>query len=591
MKLRLHSELKKDQILLGLEHLRKHTKFFSKFNKKQLEAFEAHFKFISFKEKQQLTKRGEPVDYLGFIIKGSAQTLIENVQKQILEEGDCIGFMACLKMQGAEIQQCDIFAKEDGYLAFIKLDDIRLLAKRDSQFTSFIFMQLSLLALDYVSNQFLGKEYIQHNQQQILETASKKIITMLDNLGVVEVVDPKKKKKQIDENDIKTFRHFWNELEQKEKRLFVQYSNLVEINTSEIVARQHDNTNSFYIILQGELVEFKDKTAGKIYKVGEIIGIKEYLTGQSYSSNIYGRGKCLALKISQSGIQDMIEISGSSVLQIVSMLTRFEAYQLRKQFENQFPDLILNFKSKIENEVEQLKAINKPLTKKEQFTTSQLTNNYFEINVQKIAKNNQNPDIEQEVIAPLYLLDIYKNLVSKRGYQPNEIKDRKDPMFETGLSIFLRDKAHEQRAELLRQKKLQKQSKGKQIQKEDDELENIPIDPFEQLNNDYYNVLLENEKLHDLVFLLEERIKEMNEQHKQNKEELQKMQTQIRKNELHKELLSLDLARQILMPADKTQRKKTTLYDNYHLQIVENKKFKRTVVAAERILTLSQVIK
>ena len=36
---------------------------------------------------------------------------------------------------------------------------------------------------------------------------------MLDNLGVVEVVDPKKKKKQIDENDIKTFRHFWNELE------------------------------------------------------------------------------------------------------------------------------------------------------------------------------------------------------------------------------------------------------------------------------------------------------------------------------------------------------------------------------------------
>ena len=41
------------------------------------------------------------------------------------------------------------------------------------------------------------------------------------------------------------------------------------------------------------------------------------------------------------------------------------------------------------------------------------------------------------------ILDTFKELAAKRVFQPNEIKDRKDPMNITGLSWFMREKSEE----------------------------------------------------------------------------------------------------------------------------------------------------
>lgn len=100
MKLRIQSELTKDQIMPALEHLRKHTKFFQTFSNNALVRFQEHFKFVAFREKAQLTRRGEPIDFLGFLIRGSAQGIIDAHSKIIIHEGDCIGYMAALKLQG-----------------------------------------------------------------------------------------------------------------------------------------------------------------------------------------------------------------------------------------------------------------------------------------------------------------------------------------------------------------------------------------------------------------------------------------------------------------------------------------------------------
>jgi hypothetical protein len=53
------------------------------------------------------------------------------------------------------------------------------------------------------------------------------------------------------------------------------------------------------------------------------------------------------------------------------------------------------------------------------------------------------PEHKLNGVAPLYVLDTFKELVAKRSYQSNEIKDRKDPMNVTGLSWFMREKAEE----------------------------------------------------------------------------------------------------------------------------------------------------
>lgn len=74
-------------------------------------------------------------------------------------------------------------------------------------------------------------------------------------------------------------------------------------------------------------------------------------------------------------------------------------------------------------------------------------NNYFELNISRdklLALDLVESEQADVPYAPLYVLDTFKDMVAQRGYQPNEIKDRKDPMVVTGMSWFMREKVDEQ---------------------------------------------------------------------------------------------------------------------------------------------------
>lgn len=49
-----------------------------------LDKLRDHFKFVFFQPKQQLAKRGEPVDYVGFILQGSASVILEHKAQAVL---------------------------------------------------------------------------------------------------------------------------------------------------------------------------------------------------------------------------------------------------------------------------------------------------------------------------------------------------------------------------------------------------------------------------------------------------------------------------------------------------------------------------
>ncbi|CAD8165313.1 unnamed protein product [Paramecium octaurelia] len=583
----------------ALETLRKSTKFFSPFTQKQLILFQDYFRFLSFKEKTQITRRGEPVDFLGFILKGQVHGFVENQHKITLAEGDCLGHMACMKLAGCEVQQIDYFAKEDGYIAIIRLDDLRILQKRDSEFSTFIYKQISLFTLNSVSQQYLGQEYQSIPEQTIVETTTKKIMFMLDQLGVKPDPEPNKKKKEKQMvEEPRNLRFFWNQLEQRDKRAFVQNCTLIETKTQELLVRAHQASNVFYIVLDGELIEFQQNQPSVIFKQGDTIGLKQFLINANQENNIISRMKCLLLRITKSNLDDIATVSGQSVCSIITMLTRFEAQKLKELFEKQFKDEQQGLQKKVVALVDELSHTLKSVSKKDQQSANQLMNNFFEIDVNKMKQDDKSAasQLEKQIIAPLYLLDVYKDLVAKRYYQPNEVKDRKDPMFESGLSIFIRDKLNEQRTQALKKKEELKKARkqGKTIKEEDDDIE-IHMEPnqlvLEELNNDYYKIVDERDKFQEYTYLLEQQIKQMKDEFKEMKEEHQRMQTQIRKNEMHKELLSLDLASQLLQPTDRTTKKKHTLYDNYLVQVQENKKFKKTVQVAEKVLTMSQLHK
>lgn len=193
-------------------------------------------------------------------------------------------------------------------------------------------------------------------------------------------------------------------------------------------------------------MEFDQARPGRIYKMGQTIGLKEFLTNQSYTKNILGRCKCLLLRVTQSNYEDIANLSGATACALLSMLTRYESQVLRNEFEMSCVDVKQRLTKEIVIKVDELKSELKPLSKKDQQTTNQLVSNYFEIDTSKVKTGApQEKSLDKSLIAPLYLLDSYKDLVSKRAYQSNEVKDRKDPMFISGLSIFLRDKLNEQR--------------------------------------------------------------------------------------------------------------------------------------------------
>lgn len=78
MKSRLVSEIQHDHISVLLEGLRSSGDTFTEWPRHMLDKMRDHFKFLVFKDKQQLTKRGEPVDFIGCIVDGSANMILEH---------------------------------------------------------------------------------------------------------------------------------------------------------------------------------------------------------------------------------------------------------------------------------------------------------------------------------------------------------------------------------------------------------------------------------------------------------------------------------------------------------------------------------
>ena len=103
MKPRIVSEIKEDNINHLLESLRSSGDTFTEWPKNMLDKFRDNFKFLTFTNKQQLTKRGEPVDFIGCIVDGSANVIMEHKSYAVLKKGEFIGYMNLIGMQGTEV--------------------------------------------------------------------------------------------------------------------------------------------------------------------------------------------------------------------------------------------------------------------------------------------------------------------------------------------------------------------------------------------------------------------------------------------------------------------------------------------------------
>ena len=126
-------------------------------------------------------------------------------------------------------------------------------------------------------------------------------------------------------------------------------------------------------------------------------------------------------------------------------------------------------------------------------------------------------------VASLYVLDRFKDLIAKRGLQSNEIKDVRDPMVITGLSWFMRGKAHDQNLQNLKDKeeakRLRKGGKSKLVVVEQDLSESFNqkdvriklYQIFDDMSDENESLKAELKKTHEYILLLEQGMHQLKE--------------------------------------------------------------------------------
>lgn len=162
-------------------------------------------------------------------------------------------------------------------------------------------------------------------------------------------------------------------------------------------------------------------------------------------------------------------------------------------------------------------------------------------------------------------------------------------MLETGLSVFLRDKAEEHEIAMRQQKREERQRKKKGLGGLEDEEE---ADEEDLMMNEYMDLKVEWEKAQEYIYLLEQEVIQLKDSHQENREEKERLQQMIRKIEMHKELLKLELASDDGSLTNKVlKQKKVSMLDTFKQQQQGARKFRNTVNAAEKLINLSKLHK
>lgn len=85
------------------------------------------------------------------------------------------------------------------------------------------------------------------------------------------------------------FGEFFSSLEKKNKRFMMSICEIVEFNSEQKLINQDSPVRKIIIILKGELMLYKDIGRGKVYKSGDILGVKEIIYGLSWPYDGIGR--------------------------------------------------------------------------------------------------------------------------------------------------------------------------------------------------------------------------------------------------------------------------------------------------------------
>lgn len=197
---------------------------------------------------------GEPIDFLGIIVTGSAFVMLDHKNYKTIKIGDMIGHMFAADMTTRDTHLATITASMDGMIAVLPFGDIKLEVRKSPEALFKTMMIASKYAMETFSYNLNGCEHnpaIKHSATAL----------MTKKLREFYFKNP-------------AMRSFLNGADKRDEKFIIQAMKPCEVETAERVIRKGTWDRCILVVTDGELMSFNEGGENEIYEEGAILGVE-----------------------------------------------------------------------------------------------------------------------------------------------------------------------------------------------------------------------------------------------------------------------------------------------------------------------------
>jgi CRP-like cAMP-binding protein len=287
------------------------TTIFRGWSKEDINTLADHATVLKIFPNDRLVRKGEIVSWWGIMLNGSAFITSEFLKLGRLSSGDMIGYMGFLDLKGNQFHKFDITVDLPGYIALIFKEDLRVMQKKSPKLVYKLYQLLGLKSLDIIYYHIHSKPFNKQLKFKIFDITMKRKADMVSKLPKLSL-------------------EIISQLDKTEVKIFYTISKVINLDPKELLIEANGIEPAIFIVLRGNLVEFKEDES-RFIKDGEVIGYTQFLSitsGCVWPHNVGSLDMSTVLMIHKDDFQDVINSAPMAAASIYKLFVQLFSKKL-----------------------------------------------------------------------------------------------------------------------------------------------------------------------------------------------------------------------------------------------------------------------
>ncbi len=276
-------------------------------------------KIFKYEKSTYLAKRGELVDYIGFLLSGRALMEIDNKIYGFLELGDIIGYMGAVNLPGNLAHVFDIVGEQEGFVLAVRLSELKLMSKLKPLLYTRMMNSLVLKAIRTVSHQFLATEEARPLLPADCKWPEKKVLDCMCRGELLALA---------------------NALDKKDLRAVTACLTVSEFEDGHPVTQAGTVCKSLVLVLKGSIVSKDKKT---VHSQGKILNILDFLHESTLEQGFDSQGKSSVGFLSEARLDELVRNHVSTYTNLVTALTSIATEAIKTLYHRKTGTPVLPF--------------------------------------------------------------------------------------------------------------------------------------------------------------------------------------------------------------------------------------------------------